>query len=155
MRASDFDAIIDCPVCDGSGCIFCADGDFSYYAPANPAESDRDVLIYGISRSDGAAKKMMPSNRFNLLASDKTKSPPTNDNGDITVPRDIADRMQNKLGKNAPYEINKNKITDSDLPNGWPSDPDLSPDVVLAWLDLRGNTDLASSLRKAINNLGW
>jgi len=155
MRASDFDAIIDCPECDGEGCLFCDDGEFSYYAPANPAEPDREVLIYGVSSVRGAVKKMMPSNRVNLLASDETKSAPTDDNGNITVPRDIADRMENKLGANAPYQINGNKITDSDLPSGWPDDSDLTPDVVVAWLEARGSTDLAASLRTAMNNLGW
>jgi hypothetical protein len=157
MRASDFSPIIECPACNGTdpSCPFCGDGAFSYYCPANPSEADRDVLIYGVeSDVDGRVKKMLPARRVNVLAGDSTKAPPTDENGDITVAPDMADRMQNQLGANAPYEVAGQTITGSDLPNGWPSDPDMTPQEVLAWLEARGSTALANPLREAIANLG-
>jgi hypothetical protein len=157
MKASDFDAVIPCPSCSGtdSTCAFCANGEFSYYAPENPAESDRNVLIYDVAAdSDGRVKKLIPARRVNVLAGDATRSPPTDNSGAVTVAADIADRMQNHLGANAPYSVNDSTVVESDLPNGWPSDPDLSPQEVLAWLEARGSTALAGPLRDAIDNLG-
>jgi hypothetical protein len=157
MKASDFDAVIDCPSCNGSrpSCPFCANGEFSYYARANPAEPNRSVLIYGVTAdSDGGVKKMISVQRMNVLAGDQTQSPPTDDSGAVIVPADMADRMQNQLGANAPYSINDSTVVESDLPNGWPSDPDLSPQEVLGWLETRGSTALADPLRDAIDNLG-
>jgi hypothetical protein len=157
MKASDFNAVISCPHCggDGQNCPFCDNGEFSHYCPANPSEADRDVLVYAVeSDADGRAKKMLSAQRVNTLAGDATKDPPTDGSGDLAVPQDIADRMQNQLGVNAPYEVNGNSVTESDLPNGWPSDADLSPQEVIAWLKARGNTTLAGSLHEAIENLG-
>jgi hypothetical protein len=135
--------------------VFCSSGKFSYYAPANPNETDREALIYGIkSDSDTRIKKMLSADRVNVLAGDDTQAPPTDDSGGVTVAPDMADRMQNQLGENAPYEFNGQTITESDLPNGWPSDPDLSPQEVLAWLEARGDDSLADPLREAIANLG-
>ena len=68
--------------------------------------------------------------------------------------QDIADRMQNQMGKNAPYNINGHEITESDMPNGWPNDPDLSPQEVLAWLRARGSEILAEELEYALSQIG-
>lgn len=157
MKASDFSPIIECPACGGKepSCPFCDNGKFSYHCPSNPSEAGRDVLIYGVETdADGQVKKMLPADRVNVLAGDNTQAPPTDDSGEITVAPDMADRMQNQLGANAPYEVNGNSVTESDFPNGWPSDPDLSPQEVLVWLEARGDDSLADPLREAIENLG-
>jgi hypothetical protein len=129
---------------------------FAYFAPANPAETDREVIIYAVEqKGDGSAlKRMMNAKRFNTLLGDQTQEIPTDSDGNITIARDIADRYQNQLGKNAPYTVNGNEIAESDFPNGWPSDPDLTPQEVLAWLEARGDDSLADPLREAIANLG-
>jgi hypothetical protein len=157
MKASDFSPIIECPACGGGeqSCPFCENGEFSYYCPTNPSERNRDVLIYGVeSDADGRVKKMLSADRVNVLAGDATRDPPTDDTGTVTVAEDMADRMQNRLGANAPYEVNGRTIINSDLPNGWPSDPDLSPQETLAWLEARGSDSLADPLREAIANVG-
>lgn len=157
MKASRYDTVIDCPVCDSGDCQICSeDGKFAYYAPANPAERDRQVIIYAVQQQeDGAAvKKMMSAERFNALAGDGVQEVPTDGNGDITVAQDKADRYQNQLGENAPYTVNDNEITKSDFTNGWPSDPDLTPQEVIAWLRARGDERLADELREAVADLG-
>jgi len=157
MKASRYDTVIDCPACGAGGCQLCSeDGQFAYYAPANPGEIDREVLIYSLDRDDdGSAKKhMMSAQRFNTLAGDGTQEPPTDDNGNITIAQDIADRYQNQLGKNAPYTINGNEITESDFPNGFPSDPDMTPQEVITWLRARGDETLANRLQTTVSTLG-
>lgn len=158
MKATDFDVVIDCPECDvPEGCSFCDDdGNFSYYAPANPAESDRNVLIYGVDgRGEGQVKKMLNADRADALAGDATMEVPTDDDGNVTVAPDMADRMQNQLGENAPYKLeNDRTITESDLPNGWPSDPDLSATELTAWLKARGSKQFADEVREAAQNIG-
>lgn len=152
MKANRYDAVLPCPVCDDGDCQLCSDsGEFAYYAPAHPAERDRDVLIYHADRdNDGMAEKhMMNAQRFNELAGDATRDPPTDDSGNLTIAQDMADRFQNQLGKNAPYD---NGLSESDLPNGWPSDPDMSAQEVTAWLRSRGDQLLADRLEQAVRH---
>jgi len=157
MKASRYNTVIDCPVCDTGDCQICSqDGKFAYYAPANPAENNREVMIYAVDRdNDGVTtKSMMNATQFNTLAGDNTQQPPTNDNGDVTIAQDKADRYQNQLGKNAPYTVNGNEVTKSDFPNGFPSNPDLTPQETIAWLQARGNSTLAAELQDAVVTLG-
>lgn len=157
MKASRYNTVIDCPACGSGDCQICSDdGKFAYYAPANPAEKDREVIIYAVDKdNDGiATKRMMNAQKFNALVGDSTQDPPTDDGGEVTIAQDKADRLQNQLGKNAPYTVNGNEITESDLPNGWPSDPDLTPQEVIVWLKARGDKLLADKLQTAITKLG-
>jgi len=152
MKANRYDTVLPCPACADGGCQLCSEnGKFAYYAPAHPAERDRDVLIYHADRDDdGIAKKhMMNAQRFDALAGDATRKPPTDDNGNVTIAQDRADRLQNQLGKNAPYD---NELSESDLPNGWPTDPDLSHAELQAWLQARGDTLLAERFTKAVQH---
>lgn len=158
MRASDFDSIIDCPVRGNpEDCPFCDDdGQFSYYAPSNPAEPNHDVLIYAINGDgEGQVKKMLNEERANALAGAAILEPPTDNDGNVTVGADVADRMQNQLGANAPYKLdNGNSVAEKDMPNGWPSDPDLSVTELIAWLKARGNRRFADEVREAAENVG-
>jgi len=152
MRANRYDTVLPCPACADGDCQLCSDdGKFAYYAPAHPAERDRDVLIYHADRDDNgiAEKHMMNAERFNALAGDATREPPTDDSGNLIVAQDKADRMQNQLGKNAPYE---NGLSEGDFQNGWPSDPDLAPQEVIAWLRGRGDSVLAERLEQALGH---
>lgn len=148
MRASRYDAVLPCPVCDDGDCQICSDsGEFAYYAPAHPAERDRDVLIYYADPGDGIAEKhMMNAQRFDALAGNATIDPPRDDDGNLTVAQDKADRMQNQLGANAPYE---NDLSKDDFSDGWPSDPDLTPQEVVSWLRGRDAGLLADRLEQA------
>jgi len=157
MKANRYNTVLPCPACADGDCQLCSEnGKFAYYAPAHPAERDRDVLIYNAHRDgDGIAEKhMMNAQRFNALAGDATREPPTDDDGNLTIAQDKADRFENQLGKNAPYTINGNKITESDFPNGFPSDPDMTPQEVIAWLRARGDETLANRLQTTVSTLG-
>jgi len=150
MKANRYDTVLPCPACADGDCQLCSEnGKFAYYAPAHPAERDRDALIYNTDRDDDgiAEKHMMNAQRFDALAGDATRDPPTDDNGNLTIAQDKADRFQNQLGKNAPYD---NGLSESDLPNGWPADPELSLAELQAWLQGRGDTLLAERLDKTV-----
>jgi len=150
MKANRYDTVLPCPACADGDCQLCSEnGKFAYYAPAHPAERDRDALIYNTDRDDDgiAEKHMMNAQRFDALAGDATRDPPTDDNGNLTIAQDKADRFQNQLGKNAPYD---NGLSESDLPNGWPADPELSLAELQAWLQGRGDTLLAERLDKIV-----
>ncbi len=152
MKANRYNAVLPCPACANGDCQLCSEsGNFAYYAPAHPGEQDRDVLIYHADRDDdGAAEKhMMNAQRFDALAGSATMQPPTDDNGNLSVKQDIADRMQNQLGKNAPYDGGP---AETDMPNGWPADPDMSAQEVMAWLRSRGDQLLADRLEQAVGH---
>jgi len=154
MRAERYNAVLSCPVCETGDCQLCSDdGEFSFFAPAHPAESDRDVIIYHADRdNDGHAEMhMMNVSRFNGLFGDLKMEPPTDADGNLTIAQDKADRMQNQLGENAPYG---NGLSKNDFPNGWPSDSDLSPQEVIAWLEARGNKMTADKVQIIISTLG-
>jgi hypothetical protein len=149
MIASRYDVVLPCPVCDDGNCRLCENGKFAYYAPAHPGEQDKDAIIYYVDKhNDGMIEKhVMNARNFNALVGDANLDPSENDEGNVTVAQDKADRLQNQLGDNAPYNTD---VSASDMPNGWPSDPDLSPAEAQAWLRARGDTLLAQRLAETV-----
>jgi len=150
MRATDLNTLVDCPICGGKSCPSCGpDGQIAHYGPESPSEGDRDVVIYSLTTADdaGVLKKMLSVERFNALVGDGEMDV---DNPEA-LPGDKLDRYNNQLGENAPYSVNGNEVTAADLPNGWPSDPDLTPAEAVAWLRARGSTELADCIETVVS----